>query len=277
MAVLVENNYDYVRSRASLLDLNARSWHRRLVSLFIPRYKGRPTGCAELDHEIDTVRNGIPRKEQLASDALLAQTINEEQYRTVDALFECQCCFGEFPWEEICFCSDLHSFCRECLQRSVEGSLYGQGSSFDYIRASIKCISSIADPACMASISPPLLPHFLSPRVFSSLEDHLVKRALDMSGVRSLRCPFCSYAVVDGDDVVFKVVEDDHDREMNRGQPEGDLPSLTAMISAIPRILSGIFTAYITPTYTNLWAWLGSPIVKTGEREGQRVSNSRSV
>ncbi|KII86479.1 hypothetical protein PLICRDRAFT_114762 [Plicaturopsis crispa FD-325 SS-3] len=204
--VLAENNDDYTRSRTSLAKISAKSWRVAFLSFFDMRPaflrsstddSKTGTGCAELDSEIDAALNSDSRIEQLTSDAQLARTINDQMYEKEGALLECQCCFGDYAWEDICFCPESHYFCRACLKRSVEESLHGQGASLDPARCSARCISSTAEPPCTASISPSCLPYFLPPEVMVLLDNHFAKAQLDAFDACILRCPFCTYAVID--------------------------------------------------------------------------------
>lgn len=176
------------------------SWWRIFASLFerracIPLH----SGCQELDNEIAAVRATKQHTHNhRRRDPRRLFTFRVRGGRTTDVLFECQCCFEELPWDSMCYCPDWHYFCRRCLQQSVEGSIFGRGNStIDYIKGSVKCLSSTANPPCISSISPQSLPRFLAPDILSRLEDHLAKTALDKSGISAAIscCPFCRFAV----------------------------------------------------------------------------------
>lgn len=185
---LCEHNWDYARSRARLLAVvpTKHQASRRL-------YKSQPhsrlsltTGCPELDSELQAVP--LKEPEPLSSNF---------EHGCRDDLLECQCCFSEVSFFELCFCDESHAFCRQCLQRVVESIVYDQGSGLDHVHGSVLCISSVTDTPCTASIPLSYLSHFLPPRLLSALEDRFARYALDNAGVNLLQCPFCRYAVED--------------------------------------------------------------------------------
>lgn len=50
-------------------------------------------------------------KLQMDRDAKIAEELLEAEAAKNGALFECQCCFGDYMWEKISQCSDGHLFC----------------------------------------------------------------------------------------------------------------------------------------------------------------------
>ena len=58
----------------------------------------------------------------------MAESINEREYMETDQGIECQCCYGEFAFENMAQCSTgEHLFCVACLQSYAKESVYGQG------------------------------------------------------------------------------------------------------------------------------------------------------
>ena len=156
----------------------------------------RPTGCAQLDEEIYAL--GRPERDaQSSRDEQLARSINEDEHAQAGALFECECCFGDFTWEDITVCTNGHFFCHGCLDRSVKEALYGQGGCLFREKGSVHCISSVALPACQGFVASTLLPQALPTETFDRLEQRFSRDQLQSSGLPLVHCPACTYAVVD--------------------------------------------------------------------------------
>ena len=62
------------------------------------------------------------------SDLGLAESLNEREYLESGEGIECQCCYGEFAFENMAQCATgEHLFCVSCLQNYAKESVYGQG------------------------------------------------------------------------------------------------------------------------------------------------------
>jgi hypothetical protein len=204
--VVSENNGDYVRSREVLLDIAAKSWRFNLTAWITRRTKPasrplidvleRSTGCVRLDEEIYAL--GKPERDaQSSRDGQLAKSINEEEYTQAQALLECECCFGDFAWEDITACTNGHFFCHMCLDRSVKEALYGQGGCLFHEKGTVRCISSVALSGCQGFVRSTLLSQVLPAETFERLEERLARDQLRHSGLQLVHCPACTYAAVD--------------------------------------------------------------------------------
>ena len=204
--VLIESNYDYVRGRMALCDIASKSWRFNLVA-WISRRRTPPirpsldvtkksTGCARLDDEIYALSQP-ERDAQSLRDEKLARGVNEDEYSKAQSLLECGCCFGDYTWEDITVCTEGHFFCRGCLDRSVKEALYGQGSCLFGEKGSVRCISSVAVPACEGFVAHALLPHALPPATIEKVDQWFAREQLQSSGLPLVHCPACSYAAVD--------------------------------------------------------------------------------
>jgi hypothetical protein len=201
-AVMAEHNFCYIRSRETLSGIASKSWRFSFSNFF--RRSTRPlpsedvvaTGCKELDEELFALTRP-KRQQQAEADRAVAVKLNEEQYADAHELFECQCCFGDYAWEEIAACSDGHFFCHACLVRSVQEGIYGQGRNLVDDKFSVKCLSSSAHPPCGATVPLDVLESVLPAEVYHNLEDRMLSDSLERSGLRLIRCPFCSYAETD--------------------------------------------------------------------------------
>lgn len=197
---MAENNSDYARSRATLSTIALKSWRFSLTAFFrgarptIPSEPPIPvSGNPDLDSELHVLA-APSRESQIASDRTLAQLLNEAEHAAASDLVECECCFGDYAWDEITACAAGHFFCHGCLLKSVQEGLYGQGRNLVAAMCSVRCLSSSAAPACEASVPLELLEAVLPADVFQSLEDRTATESVERSGLEVVKCPFCSYA-----------------------------------------------------------------------------------
>lgn len=231
-AVLAEVNFCYTRARPTLRDLSRKTWRATFNSLFpsfkkkrdreehplmiwyrapdgemMPRLK--ETGCRELDEELfETFLVPLVRQrrdEQEGSDFRLAQRLNEDEAREVDALYECECCLMDVAFEQIATCSvDSHVICYVCIRRTVQEALFGQGwgKSVDTEKASLRCLAPLTHGSCEGSLHPDIVKQAVliekaGTETYRKFEDRLASDALLKSQLKLIRCPFCSYAEVD--------------------------------------------------------------------------------
>ncbi|KAF8525231.1 hypothetical protein BU17DRAFT_41922 [Hysterangium stoloniferum] len=188
--VMLENNNDYLRSREALHNISSRSWRLKVRSWFtkpqppfvLPNVIDVSTGCPLLDNEIYALGRS-DREAQSAQDEQLAKTLNEEDYTREAALLE-----------YLTVCSEGHFFCRSCLDRSVNEALYGQGGCLLREKGTVRCISSVAVPACRGFVASELLSHVLVPNLYHQLEDRFARDDLQYSALNLTRCPGCHYA-----------------------------------------------------------------------------------
>ena len=232
--VLAEQNYSYSLSRPILLGISQRSWRNTLSSfmrwgrssrpaenkhfmvLWAKTSPGspinvptlRPTGCPELDEELHAtllrplLDTRLRVQEKISSE--LATLLNEQEAEAVGATFECECCFSDVTFEAMAVCTTgSHVVCFRCIQHAVSEALYGQswGMSINHERSQVACLAPSSTP-CAGCI-----PHDLTRRAvlqsrggdrsWAKLESRLAEDAMQMSGVKLARCPFCTYAEID--------------------------------------------------------------------------------
>ena len=70
------------------------------------------------------------------NDYKLAQQLNDTIAEEEGSKIECQCCYCEYTIDNIIQCSNGHLFCKVCIQRYIEETVFGQG------RSVITCICS---------------------------------------------------------------------------------------------------------------------------------------
>ncbi|KAJ5300757.1 Histidinol-phosphatase [Penicillium atrosanguineum] len=231
-AVLAEANFSYARARPTLRDLSRRTWRATFNSILpsfrkkkdreehllvawqrgpdgesLPRLK--ETGCVELDAELyDALVAPVlqqRREEQELGDFRFAASINEKEARAADALYECECCFGDVTFEEIATCSaNAHVICYRCIQRTTHEALFGQGwgKSVDLERSTLKCLAPLSIGSCDGCLHPlavqrAILQETAGIETLRKFEDRLASEALLKSQLKLVRCPFCSYAEAD--------------------------------------------------------------------------------
>jgi hypothetical protein len=66
-------------------------------------------------------------KEMEEKDRKLAEELNEKEYEETGQGIECGCCCCEYPFDEMVQCLEGHLFCKNCLKKYVEESVFGQG------------------------------------------------------------------------------------------------------------------------------------------------------
>lgn len=230
-AVLAEANFSYWRARPTLRDLSRRTWRatfnnilpfrrkkdrddhplmtwqRRMDGELIPRLK--ETGSAELDVELYAILLAPlldqRRENQEADDYRLALELNEQEAKSVDALYECECCFADVTFEQIATCSaNAHVICYLCIQRTIFEALFGQGwgKSVDLERSTLKCLAPLSVGACEGCLHPQIVRQAVlldtaGSETFRKFEDRLASETLLKSQMKLIRCPFCSYAEAD--------------------------------------------------------------------------------
>jgi len=231
-AVLAEVNFSYSRARPILRDLSRRTWRATFNSILpsfrrkkdreehplvvfqrnvdgesLPRLK--ETGCAELDAELHAALVAPllrqRRAEQELGDFQFAASLNEKEARAADALYECECCFGDVTFEEIAPCSaDAHIICYRCIQRTTHEALFGQGwgKSVDLEHSTLKCLAPLSIGSCDGRLHPQsvrqaILQETAGIETLRKFDDRLASESLLKSQLKLVRCPFCSYAEAD--------------------------------------------------------------------------------
>lgn len=254
--VLAENNYSYIGARPTLSDLSNRTWRASLGSLnifrkrreidvapaeLLQKYRTTEGSLDTSSHELDIELQQLflepttqkQRRRQEEEDRRLADEINEAEAREMKALYECECCCGETTFEKLSSCStNAHVFCIDCIQRTVNEALFGQGwaRSVDQDHGALRCLAPLADAACDGCISRSTVRHVLlatkaGSETWTRFEDRLAEDSLLKSHLKLIRCPFCPYAE-----------EDPNYRSANTPAPYWRLKpikSLTTLISLV--------------------------------------------
>lgn len=225
-AVLAEVNYSYTNARPICQDLSSKSWRVAFQNFFKKRkaeedvpsclfVKARidptapsllETDSAELDQELrDLYLDPLLRTTKQAreeTDHQQALAINEQEAREAHALYECQVCYSDSPFETISVCTTgEHVICHDCIRRTMHEALFGQGwaKSINTTCGSLKCIAPSAGDGCQG-----WLPQFIVKQAvisdkagletWAKFEERLAMNALQKSQLKVISCPFCTYA-----------------------------------------------------------------------------------
>ena len=221
-AVRAEVNDTYAKARSVLHEIATKSWRATLQALFrkrkdrdtVPTFlweKGKvgselaSSGSVELDKELDALFMA-PLHEQVKTlqeerDRLLAVDLNEKEAQRADALYECQVCYSDVPFENISACTaEAHIVCLDCVRKSLNEAIFGQNwaQSVEPHLSTLRCLAP-TDPRCSGHIpSSQLQQAILSTKsgkdLWTRFEDRLAEKALFASQLPLTRCPFCSYA-----------------------------------------------------------------------------------
>lgn len=136
---------------------------------------------------------------------------------------ECGCCFSDLPANDMSQCTDGCLFCKTCVSRSVEETVYGQAAikllcpksadkasdTADYgAGMGIRCLSI---GGCQAAFSDKELRRSLSEHLYQALEKRIAQETLrsfqasqnsrSTEGKKNevtklVQCPFCSYVEI---------------------------------------------------------------------------------
>jgi TRIAD3 protein (E3 ubiquitin-protein ligase RNF216) len=115
-----------------------------------------------------------------------SQKIAEED----GTLIECACCCADYAFELLVQCSEGHLFCKPCLSRYAEQTVFGDGKS------SLSCIDSSGSDPCEGIFSENTLKHALDEKVFLKYQEALIRDALKAANIVDLKsCHFCQFQV----------------------------------------------------------------------------------
>ena len=232
-AVLAEFNHSYTLARPTLVALSSKSWRFSLSSIFLRRKplssseaehhplviwqstgQGsiiptlKTTGSPELDKELfDSLIQPIQQRriaELEDKDHTLALELNNAEAEKNEGLHDCECCFTSVTFEELSACdTGGHFICFQCVRRSVNEAVFGQGwqRNIDLDCGTLRCVAAMSDD-CQGCIPQELVRRAFSEdkaghEVLRKLDERLAEDNLLKTNLPLIRCPFCSYAEVD--------------------------------------------------------------------------------
>jgi hypothetical protein len=212
-AVLAENNWDYINSYDQLSEMGSGGFWRSLRNFFT-HWSLSKTGSSSASSsssssssitatettfikELDQLRK---RKldHQSALDTTLAHELNTEEYDTCQQSIACDCCFTDYAFEQLVFCSHgNHGFCHDCITRFMMEGLFGQGALRGVDR--IPCIASDNRDGLCPGCLPTTLLHdkVLSDDIWKAYETSLFEVNMTSQQWALVQCASCSYCELD--------------------------------------------------------------------------------
>ncbi|ORY98732.1 hypothetical protein BCR43DRAFT_436425 [Syncephalastrum racemosum] len=213
-AVLAENNWDYLNSYDQLREIGPGGlWIalRNFVKHWIipgtgsssssnaassSSHHGAAPQTSSFDPDFMEDMEALRRRHLCAqemTDSELARQINEDEYTKENQLITCNCCYGDFAFEQLAFCSEgEHTFCHDCITHYISEGLFGQGSLRGAAR--IGCISV---EGCQGSFSTEMLERILTSDIWSAYQHSLFEESIVRACRSVVRCAACSYCEVD--------------------------------------------------------------------------------
>lgn len=125
-------------------------------------------------------------KKSIENDRQMALKLNEEIAIEEGTLIECGCCYSEYCFEQMAQCSEGHLFCKECISRYVENTVFGEGKSL------IKCMNTGKD-ACCGFYPDSMLQSALNEVVFAKYQEALARDVIKSAHLEVVTCFDCSF------------------------------------------------------------------------------------
>jgi uncharacterized protein YeeX (DUF496 family) len=138
-AVMAESNNYYPDCYAKLREIKPSN----LWTTFLPFTKRSwvdfKINHKELTREIEEMERS-KMQDLLDNDKSIAAQLNHKEYLDSNQLITCQCCFGEYAFEELGQCEDGHLFCQSCISQSIKIGLFDTGNLRN--GKNLRCMSS---------------------------------------------------------------------------------------------------------------------------------------
>ncbi|KAL9554837.1 hypothetical protein MBANPS3_002638 [Mucor bainieri] len=198
-AVLAENNWDYIHSYDQLKEMGSGGFWSTLRNFFL-HWSAASNVAAQQGHISDyhlleqlKQLNQRATDVQIRDDRHLAQKINMIEYADNHQLMTCDCCYGDYTFEQLSFCTEGdHAFCHDCINHYMSEGLFGQGALRGQSR--IQCISSTDD--CGGCLSTQMLQRVVTEDVWRAYENALLEDCCQHQEQR-IQCCACSYFELD--------------------------------------------------------------------------------
>lgn len=151
-----------------------------------------PAPDLDFDNDLGILRRRM-LESQSVEDERVAKEMNEKEYAKCDQLITCDCCYGDYPFEELCFCTEAeHTFCHSCISSLLSEGLFGQGS----LRGSAR-IACISMDGCHGCLSTRMLEKILPKDIWTAYEKSLFEESVLQAGLTIVQCASCGYCEID--------------------------------------------------------------------------------
>lgn len=133
--------------------------------------------------------------EREIEDKRIAEELNNELAAAEGTAVECGCCCCEYAFDNMRQCSEGHLFCKTCLSKYIEQTIFGDG------RSVIKCMNTEGE-VCQGYFSDEMIRLSLSEKVFTKYSEQLARDALKAAKIDNLKtCHNCQLQVEINPDV----------------------------------------------------------------------------
>ncbi|KAL0137965.1 hypothetical protein V8B55DRAFT_1533700 [Mucor lusitanicus] len=198
-AVLAENNWDYIHSFDQLKEMGSGGFWNTVRNFFLhwsaASHVSAQQGHITDHHLLEQLKqlNQRATDVQIQDDKHLAQKINMIEYTDNQQLMTCDCCYGDYTFEQLSFCTEGdHAFCHDCINHYMSEGLFGQGALRGQSR--IQCIASTDE--CEGCLSTQMLQRVVTEDVWKAYENALLEDCCQHQEQR-IQCCACSYFELD--------------------------------------------------------------------------------
>jgi len=140
-----------------------------------------------LEEEIAWLRSKRA-KESEERDREMAMQLNDSLAEETGNQAECGCCCGDYAFDNLVQCSEGHLFCRTCVRKYVEETVFGNGKSH------VKCITS-ESPACEGFFPDSMLKQALPEATYQKYQEAVARDVVSGAKISLVTCCKCSLQV----------------------------------------------------------------------------------
>ncbi|KAJ2999742.1 hypothetical protein HDV02_001985 [Globomyces sp. JEL0801] len=176
-ALMAESNNYYTETSMKLESSKLDSFWKK----YLPFTKRKKSNLNEVEMNHPSLRLELQERERikfeqsLINDLKIAHTFNTKQYEDLDQCITCECCFGDYTFEELRSCQDGHMFCKSCIYQSLKIGMYDTG----LIRGKeLYCMSSDM-PKCTCTIPEQFIKDCVPDDLFKNYQTTIASKSLE--------------------------------------------------------------------------------------------------